>query len=167
MRRGRTHDDRIPRSHPAALLHDPHDARAPNDGSSVGALEDRLKETRPEGFNLTARIAQPGHPNDRSRADADQRTRREPKKRKTASRDVLAHLTRFDRESSRAELAEQFGVQEMHLPKIGLGRILGDSGPMLDRSPEVRIVTHSVTVYELDAGDTDLGKRVVGASVYR
>jgi hypothetical protein len=82
------------------------------------------------------------------------------------SRDVLAHLTGFHVQSSGAEFVQQLGVEQVHLPKIRLRRILGYSRAMLDSNPEMSVVTHPVTAYKLDASHAAFGKRMIHAAMH-
>ena len=64
---------------------------------------------------------------------------REGKKIESARGDVLAQLSRGNREAGALQFVEQLGMYEMHLPQIGRTRIARDPRAMLDGFAMMRI----------------------------
>src|SRR5450759_3679845 len=57
--------------------------------------------------------------------------------------DVLAELARLDVETLLTKLSEQLGMDEVHLPKVALGRICCGVCAVLHRGPRVSITVNS------------------------
>lgn|SRR5690554_4158848 len=130
--------------------HYSHDPGLADEIPLVVPIEDRSHETSLKAVQLPARIAQAGHLDDGVTSDVEVGAGRKREQVDIPGRDVLTHLARFHAESGGSKLVEQLGLDQVHLAKIGLGRILGDSGPMLDVLTQVGVSFYSESCQETD-----------------
>lgn len=90
------------------------------------ASKNSVEQTWLESIDLSARVAQPGDLDDRLGPNAQLRAAGQCEQVQIPGGDVFAELTRLDVEALRIKLSEQLGVDEVHLSKVGLGRVCGD-----------------------------------------
>src|SRR3546814_8316106 len=81
--------------------------------------------------------------------------------------DVLADLARPDVEPLRLQLVEQFGVDQVDLPEVRLGRVARDARAVLHRLAEMRVAGDTEAGDEADLGLIGLAERVRGAAADR
>ena len=140
---------------------DGHDATLSFDRTVLGPAEHLAQQPRFEAVDLFARVPQSGDPHACIIAEVQQRVRRQAKQIDSASRHILAQLSRRDREPRARDLVEQLRVHQVHLPQIRLRRVAGDAGPVLDRGAGVRIAFHAPPFDEDDVVDDGLAEPMV------
>src|SRR3546814_19715743 len=77
--------------------------------------------------------------------------------------DVLADLARPDVEPLRLQLVEQFGVDQVDLPEVRLGRIARDARAVLHRLAEMRVAGDN----EARSEERRVGKECVSTCKFR
>ena len=108
------------------------------------ATETGSHQARLEFIKLVAWVSQPGDLHNHLGSDPQYRAAAEPQKVYTPRGDILAHEPRANLKPKFDQLVVKFGVEQMNLPQIGLGRIPGYPAAMLHRSPEMSIAFHTV-----------------------
>src|SRR5437868_6405626 len=78
-------------------------------------------------------------------------------------RDVLAKLTRLYRKAFRAQLVEQFGMNQMHLTQIGQLRVLADARAMLERLAHMGVAGDTQSLEQANAAARRLAEMMTGA----
>ena len=106
--------------------HDAHDPGLAHHLAVAIASKNSVEQTRLESVDLSARVAQPGDLDNRLGPNAQLRAAGQCEQVQIPGGDVLAELTRLDVETLLTKLSEQLGVDEVHLSKVGLGRVCGD-----------------------------------------
>ena len=76
-----------------------------------------------EPVELRAGVAEPGHLDDRLRAEVEPRPAPEREQVDAACGDVLAHRAGTDGEAGDRELVVQLAVDQVHLPQVRLRRV--------------------------------------------
>ena len=112
---------------------------------------------------LGARIAQTRHRDNRA-AQIQPRSDRQTEQIDTVGRDVLAHLPGRDGETGRAQFLVEFGVDQVNLAQVGLGRIARHPRAVLDRNALMRVAVDAEPGHELDAVLVGFDQRVRRAS---
>jgi hypothetical protein len=140
---GKAHHNAIPRHDPAAGYHDAHDPGLAHHTAVAIASKNGVEQTRLESVDLSAWVAQSGDLDNRLGPNAQLRAAGQSEEVQIPGGDVLAELARLDVETLLTKLSEQLGVDEVHLSKVGPGRICGDVGAVLHRSPRVSITVNS------------------------
>mgnify|MGYP006189569875 CR=1 FL=1 len=82
-------------------------------------------------------------------------------------RDVLAQFARPDREAGSHQFVEELGVEQVHLPQVGLARVGPYARPVLDGAAPVRITHHAPADFQLDGRHLLFGKAVFCIAVDR
>jgi len=136
------HPDRVAGPHLAAGDDDAHDARFTNQVAALVPAECGGHQTCLNAVQLGTRIAQTLH-FDNSPTEMQPCTYRQTEEIDTARRDVLAHLPGRDCETTRSQFVVQFGVDQVNLAQIGLGRVARDPRAVLDGDPLVRVAFDS------------------------
>ena len=161
-RRRQLYLDRHARPHLAAPADDSHDPRLSHDLTVRTSTEDGGKETGAKVLQLHARIPQAGELDDHFGTEPESSANREAKEVDSACRHVLAEIARSDRESSRAQLVVQLGVDEVHLAQIRLPRVPRHARPVPDRGALMRVSLDAQPRDEPDACLRGLAEGVAG-----
>jgi hypothetical protein len=125
----------IPRPHLAILDDDSHYPCLANQVAVLVPAEGRRHETGLNAVELRAWIAQTGHLDDCRLTKVEPRADRQAERVEALGRNVLAHLSGRNGEPRRLQFFVQFGVDQMHLAKVGLRRVARHSRAVLDGRP--------------------------------
>jgi hypothetical protein len=125
------------------------------------AVQDGRHQALLEMVELDARVAQPGHLHDRLRSQPQAGTRRQREQLDAARRDVLPHAAGGDVEALRAQLVVQLAVDEVHLAEVGLARVAGHPGAMLDGPAQVGVALDPQSGQQTDTPRGALAERVL------
>ena len=120
---GKVHHNAISRHDPATGYHDAHDPGLAHHIAVAIASKNGVEQTRLESVDLSAGVAQSGDLHNRLGPNAQDRSLGECEQVQIPGGDVLAELARLDVETLLTKLSEQLGMDEVHLPKVALGRI--------------------------------------------
>ncbi len=156
---------------PVSLPHNPalednrHNARLADQIPGFIPIEDGLQQTRLNGVKLVARISQSRDFDLGRLAELENRPFRKPKQVNPACGDIFAHLTGQYWHSLGRDFIVQFAVDQMHLPQIGLRRVLGDTTTVLHRGSHVRVTFYAETCKQRNLRLARLDQRVFGAAV--
>ncbi len=108
------------------------------------------KKTRLKLVDLLAWVAKSSDGYERVGAEFEHRAGGQAEQIQPACCDVLSKVAGGNDVTFATELIVQFGVNQVHLPEIGLGGIDGDSGPVLHSGSEVRIANYTEAGDKLD-----------------
>src|SRR5574337_9975 len=168
MRRRRQFDPHyVSRPYHPARSHHPHDTRLTDQPTGFVPVQYRRHQPLSEGVELGARVAQSGHLNDCLPAESKLGADRQGEQVDAAGRDVLAHLTGRYIEPGSPQFVVQFGVDQVDLPQVRLGRVDRHSRAVLDRSPKVRVTFHAEAREQTNGGQWRLTERVRGTTTDR
>lgn len=156
-------DDVAGANHPANK-NNGHDSAFPLDGAVLRATKHFAKQARLETVDLLARIAETSHPHGRVLAESQDCVRWETKQIDAPGGDVFAHLARRHGVTRGGHLVKQLGMDQMHLPKIGLRRIAGHPGEMLHGDAGVRIPVHTPALNKHDLVNDGFAELMVGVA---
>lgn len=135
-------------SNHAAGAHDRHDAGLADDLALARAVENGVHQASPKIVDLPAGSAQAGHFDNGARAEVEQRPARQGEQVHSARRDVLAKIARPNAKALSFKFAEQFRMDEMSLPQIGLARIFRDARAMPYGHPAMRVIRDAKALNE-------------------
>src|SRR5215472_19190044 len=167
MRKGRQFDaDPVALAHLAALYDDPHDAGFADEVAPFFAAERRGHQPRLYPVQLAARVAQPGHLDDRRAAEMEPGAGRQSEQINAAHRDILAHLPGRDAEAGFAQFVMQFGMNEVDLAQIRLARIAFDARAVLHARAGMRVAFDAEPREQPDTLFVRLAHCVPGAAAH-
>lgn len=149
----------------ATLQHDGHDPGLSDQGSVGGAVQHGRQKAGLEGFDLRTRVAKPGDLDQYIGAQAKLCTGTQAQQVDALGGDVLAHLAGSNGVSEFQHLGQEFLLKQVHLPKVGLCRVPGDSRPVFDGDTEVGIIPNAMARDELDLRHWILGEGMKGLAV--
>lgn len=151
MRQRRQFDNyRVIRLHRAACKNDGHDAGLANKFAIGRAIQHSIEKPGLEILYLGARVAQARCFQNDLVANSDQSALRQPQQIDPARGDVLAKICGRDIKTLFRKLVEKLGMNEMHLPQIGLRRIGPHNSYLIE-----------ITAKVLKATDPETGKAMV------
>lgn len=156
--RGKLDLDWVVGTNDAAGSCDAHDAGFANDIAVAIDLDDGGQKARLKSLDLRTGIAQAGHFQDDLIAKMKKRSFRKSEKIDTERRDVLAELGWLDGKTFRRQFGKKLRLDQMHLAKIGLGRIDRDARAMLHRHALMSIAFHPKAGEDSDLRHVPLGK---------
>jgi hypothetical protein len=116
---------------------------------------------------LFAGVAQPGHTNFGFCPEPEDRVGRRRLEVKAAGKDILTQSSRASVKALRLELVEQFPMDEMDLPEVGLGRIGTNPRTMLYGLAHMSIALNPESFQDPDLRLTFLAESVRGSRVDR
>jgi hypothetical protein len=111
----------------AARMHDAHDSCFSNHIAPAVSGQNCFQEPGLEVINLEAGVTQTCHLNDRVRSYPQKCSFRQGQEVDAVSCDVLSEVPGLHRETFLLKLDEQFCMDQMHLPQVGLRRITSNS----------------------------------------
>lgn len=159
MRTGRQfHLDDVAWLDAAAGGDDGHDARLAHEAAVRGPIEDRLHEPASEAVDLHARVAQPGDLDARFPAEAQARPARQREKVDPGGGDVLAEVAGPHGEAFPVEFVEEFAMDQVDLPEVGLRGVPAKARQVLDGPAEMRVAGDAEAFDERDAGGAGLAE---------
>jgi hypothetical protein len=128
-----------------------HDTSLANQVARRIVIQDGRHQPWLKSVELNARISQSRELDDGGATDAQSSSAREREQRNSSSRNILPEVAGPDGEPAFGELGEELGVNQVHLPKIGLGRIARDARQMLYGAPRMRITFDAQVHAKLNA----------------
>lgn len=120
--------------------------------------KNRSQQALLEALDLGAWVSQTGDFDDCASSQAQSGACAELEQPNTLGRDVFSHLPGMHHKSFGCQFGKQFCRQQVHLPQIRLGRILGHPRPMLHCDTKVGVTVHAMTLNEFDALPGHLGE---------
>jgi hypothetical protein len=140
VRRWRWFDfDRIAWPYFAAGYDDGHDAGLADQVAVLVAPERCRHQPDLDAVQLCAGITQPGYLDNCRRAQMQPCAGRQSQQIDAVGRDVLAHLPGCDGEAGFPQFVMQLGMDQMHLPHIGLGGVARHPRAVFDGRTEMRV----------------------------
>ena len=138
-RRRQFDPDRVARLDVAGGKYDAHDAGLANQITVLVAPQNRSHQTGAVVIQLSARVPEAGDFNDGRITNVKSRAPWQCEQIDATCRDVLSNRPRSHPKPSCIELIEQLLVDQVDLPQIWLGRILGNARTVLNSHSEVGI----------------------------
>ncbi len=152
-RRGSDLDhDPVSRANLAAFEHDRHDPGLAQQ-RAVGRLRERCRQRARAyvGVDLAARIAQPGHLDQRCRSDPQTHAARQREQVDALRGDVLAERARRNLEARCGQLLEKLGMDQVDLTQVGRFRLLRLARKVLHGRPRMCIALDTEPFDQRDA----------------
>jgi hypothetical protein len=153
--------DRVGRSDNSSRQDNGHDATLANDHAIRSPIKNHRKQARHEVFNLPTGIAQAGDFQHYFRTNPQQGAARQPKQINPLRGDILAKLGRANIEALGAKLIEQFGVDQMDLPQIGLRWVRSNAGTVFDSRAFMNVAFDTLTGDNANFIDNLFGKAMI------
>lgn len=145
MRQGRQfHANRIPAPHHAAFAHHGHDPRLADHLATRSPIQHSGQQARLESLDLPAWIAQAGYFEFHLLADQQHSAARQGQQVYALGGDIFTEFANAYCEAFCGQFGEQFGVDQVDLPQVGLGGIGGDAGAVFDCYAAVGIAFDAV-----------------------
>jgi hypothetical protein len=127
----------------------------------AGFLNQFGQQSRSEFIHLRAGIAQARHTQHRIGPDPQQRITAKMQKIDSTRRNVFTQIAGVYLETFAIEFFEQFGVDQMHLPQVWLGRVLLNPAAMSHGVSAMGIAAHTETCEDFDAAHRLLAEAVL------
>lgn len=135
--------DRVSRTYDATGYYDTHHSNLTDYGAIRALVHHQAKKARLELVDLLAWVSKSREGDERVGAESKHRARWQAEQLQTARGDVLAEGAWGNDVTFGTELVVELGVDQMHLPEIGLSRIGCDSRPVLHSGAEVGIAGYA------------------------
>lgn len=129
-------------------------------------VKDRCQQPALKAFDLGAGVAQTCHFQNHTPPDSETSVSRQTEQIDAARTNIFTHVAGFDPKTLLAKLLEQFGMDQMHLPKVRLGGVGCYARAVLNRGPLVCIAFDTKPGKDGDGRNQSFRKAMLHISGY-
>ena len=131
------------------------------DQRAVGrTTQQRRRQASLKLVELNTGIAQTGDPDDGSIAQLQLSAWRQVQQSQSAGADVFAEVRAANRKTLPGQLVEQFRMNQVHLPQVGLRRITRHTRAVLHRRAGMSVTRHTQAFEQDNLRNLALGKQM-------